>query len=174
MINLVVQNIVDQTMGILKLSVKKSIVNSPLYVSQTRTSFHTILTCCFVTNVTYLRTCGDFSHYNIVQYIYTYITKKNASFTRAKIGTVISEIEEYRNARCVAASEACWRLLAFNMMPRARAVTYCNVHIQDEQNVQIHHNDTHAERVEAAREITSDLLKYFGRHQSLAISSTGL
>ena len=43
---------------------------------------------------------------------------------------------------------------------------YCNVHLQDEQNVQVHHNDTHAERIEAARQITSDLLKYFGRPQS--------
>ena len=100
-----------------------------------------------------------------VQYIYKYVTK-NASFTRAKIGTAISEIEEYRNARYVAASEACWRLLGFNMMSRAPAVTYCNVHLQDEQNIQIHYNDTHAERVEAARKITSDLLKYFGRPQS--------
>ncbi|CAM9529735.1 unnamed protein product [Ascophyllum nodosum] len=51
------------------------------------------------------------------------------------------------------------------MMSRAPVVNYCNVHLQDKQDVQFHHNDTHAERVEAARHITSDLLKYFGRPQ---------
>ncbi|CAM9713207.1 unnamed protein product [Ascophyllum nodosum] len=55
----------------------------------------------------------------IVQYIYKYITR-NASFTRAKIGTAINDndIKDDHNARYVliAASEACWRLLGFNMM----------------------------------------------------------
>ena len=40
-------------------------------------------------------------------FVSTSCITRNVSFTRAKIGTAINDIEEYPNARYVAASEAC-------------------------------------------------------------------
>ena len=94
MINLVVQNTVDQTMGILKLFAKTSMVNLPLYVCAAN---HDIVPY----NPNMLLLLYEYHIYvedvvtsanNIVQYIYKYITR-NALFTRAKIGTAINDIE---------------------------------------------------------------------------------
>ena len=76
--------------GILKLFVKTSMANSPLYVSQNQdiVPYNPYLFLRYECHIcVHVVTSAT-----IVQYVYKYITK-NAAFTRMKIGTAISEIE---------------------------------------------------------------------------------
>ena len=97
-----------------------------------------------------------------VKYLFKYVTK-GADMAKARISGISSEVEQYRQTRYISAAEANWRLLGFDLLNRAPAVTLLFAHLEGENHVVFTPTDTHEQRQHIAEEAVSDLMRYFKR-----------
>lgn len=110
-------------------------------------------TCCDVINPD-----------SIVKYLKC--VHEGQEFARAKIGTVVHEIEQYLNARCVSACGVIRLLFGFVTVSRIPAVTARQTHLENDHRVQMSKSPTHEQRLLAADSTTSALVEYLRRHTS--------
>jgi hypothetical protein len=74
------------------------------------------------------------------KYLYKY-TCKGGDRAMAQVEGVerapgeVNEIDDYQDMRSIGASEACWRMLEFDMGSRYPAVQMLQVHMEDEQMI---------------------------------------
>lgn len=107
--------------------------------------------------------CCDICTTNaVVKYLFKYINE-GLDFVRALIICGGDELEAYRSARYISASEAAWRLLGFHTMERQPAVSSVRLHLPDEQHVIVDESLLRQEQLSKAQQAKSDLIIYLGR-----------
>ena len=84
----------------------------------------------------------------------------------------ISEIEMFRTARYIPASETTWKMLGFETNSRYPALTLVHAHLEKEKNILYPADASAEERAAIANSSASDLMRYLKR--PTAASFTGL
>ena len=113
-----------------------------------------LLDCHICTDVVTAASCAN--------YLYKYISKGN-DFAKAKIAGIKSEIEMYRTARYLSASEATWKMLGFETNSRYPSVTRVHAHLEQDNNVIYPADASPEERAAIANNSASQLMHYLKR-----------
>jgi hypothetical protein len=103
-----------------------------------------------------------------VKYIYKYILK-GVDQAQASVGDVdlkLDEIHRYQNYRYLSSGEAVWRMLSFSMGKMHPAVHGLQVHLPDQQRVQVPDNDPTAAQAVVAHGAPDTSLRAWFRYNS--------